>query len=254
MWTAFLIAIDRRFTPECTSDVFKQYHNVRHYLDTMHPYRDPLDKYRKFTHSRMKRTEDTPESPMTLEDFLRPGELTAERKTGYNPGHIRSVLQLDTFGPEHSAVVEGKRSAGKLPGSSHLDRNKDLRVDVCAASNKRSPVLNKTSKTLLDSFKLEVKQLEGKEGERPVSAGAATLPSLGSSSMGAMSIPRNATGTGKFTPSGTGGKLLFRPGTVPNPMTSPTKDDHLMTDSSARSAEWYRQYTANIKVLSVSLV
>ena len=214
----------------------------------MHPYRDPQDKYRKFTQTRVKRIETTPESPTTLEDFLRPGELVSERKTGYNPGHIRSVLQLDTFGPEHSATVEYKRNEGKLPESSHLDRNKDLRVDICSASNKRSPVLNKSSKTLLDSFKLESKLSEKSSNERPISAGDATLPSIGSSSMGNMSIPRTATGTSRYSPKATSGKILFRPGTVPNPQTSPTKDDHLMTDSCARSAEWYRLYVENIKV------
>ena len=38
-------AFHKKYYPECTSDWFNQKHLSRHYLNTMHPYSDPEDRY-----------------------------------------------------------------------------------------------------------------------------------------------------------------------------------------------------------------
>jgi hypothetical protein len=58
-----------------------------------------------------------------IQDFVQPRVLTRERKTGYSPGHIRSVLELDTFGPNNGESVEARRQAGVLPSSPNYNKN-----------------------------------------------------------------------------------------------------------------------------------
>jgi hypothetical protein len=57
-----------------------------------------------------------------VEDFLQPKNLTRTRVTGYSPGHIRSLLDLDTFGPNHSQKVQAGRRSGILPNSPNASR------------------------------------------------------------------------------------------------------------------------------------
>lgn len=91
----------------------------------MHPVSDKKDicppKF-GYNFSKIKRKE--PELRTSIEDFLQPKDQTHERKIGYNPGHIRTILQLDTFGPVHSEEVSEGRKSGKLPMSPNLDRNR----------------------------------------------------------------------------------------------------------------------------------
>mmetsp|Transcript_20362 Transcript_20362/g.37786 ORF Transcript_20362/g.37786 Transcript_20362/m.37786 type:complete len:331 (-) Transcript_20362:218-1210(-) len=100
-------------------------HIVRNLLPDMHPVSDKKDicppKF-GYNFSKIKRSE--PELRTSIEDFLQPKDQTHERKIGYNPGHIRTILQLDTFGPAHSEVVSEGRASGKLPMSPNLDRNR----------------------------------------------------------------------------------------------------------------------------------
>jgi hypothetical protein len=93
----------------------------------MHPVSDTKDicppKF-GYNFSKIKRKE--PELRTSIEDFLQPKDQTHERKIGYNAGHIRTVLQLDTFGPSHSDHVHEGRMSGKLPMSPNLDRNRNM--------------------------------------------------------------------------------------------------------------------------------
>lgn len=102
----------------------------------MHPYRDPLDHSRVYSTSRIKTMEHT-DLRTKPEDFIRPRDQTAQRHTGYGSGHVRSVLELDTFGPLHSGEVERKRESGQLPASPNMDRNRLLRADVCSQNSSR---------------------------------------------------------------------------------------------------------------------
>lgn len=102
-------------------------HTVRNLLPDMHPVSDKKDicppKF-GYNFSKIKRKE--PELRTSIEDFLQPQDQTHERTIGYNPGHIRSILQMDTFGPGHSDVVNEARAIGLLPLSPNLDRNHSM--------------------------------------------------------------------------------------------------------------------------------
>lgn len=76
----------------------------------------------KTTKSRRPVTTGTLERDKRPEDFIQPSDPVNERKTGYNKGHIRSLLELDTYGPNQSIDVNAKRSDGSLPSSPNTDR------------------------------------------------------------------------------------------------------------------------------------
>lgn len=101
-------------------------HEVRNLLPDMHPVSDKKDICPpKFGYNFSKIKREEPELRSSIKDFLQPKDATHERTTGYNKGHIRAVLELDTFGPIHSEKVNEERSSGKLPVSPNLDRNRD---------------------------------------------------------------------------------------------------------------------------------
>jgi hypothetical protein len=99
---------------------------MRDLLPTMHPVSDPQDlsppKYGY--HFPRARPDRTNELRSTVEDFIQPKSLTESRSTGYTRGHIRSILELDTFGPHHSQLVTYGRLSGSLPLSPNTDRNR----------------------------------------------------------------------------------------------------------------------------------
>jgi hypothetical protein len=100
-------------------------HDVRNLLPDMHPVSDKKDICPpKFGYNFSKVRRKEPELRTSIEDFLQPKDQTHERKIGYNAGHIRTILELDTFGPAHSEAVSEKRRAGRLPMSPNLDRNR----------------------------------------------------------------------------------------------------------------------------------
>ena len=100
---------------------------VRDLLTTLHPVSDPYDiSPPKFGYNFTKRPRESQELRTGLEDFLLPQSQTIPRQTGYSRGHIRTVLELDTFGPNHSDSVSEGRSLGSLPLSPNVDRNAAL--------------------------------------------------------------------------------------------------------------------------------
>jgi len=238
----------RRFQPECTSDVFKLKHEVRHYLDTMHPYRDEQDKYRTFTKSRLGDSDKrAPDSRGKHGDFLNPRSSSGQRTTGYAPGHIRSVLQLDTYGPEHSREVENKRGAGLLPDSPNCDRNRELRLEVCAEMNKKTlrgferaaPNTGRSddsSKGLPSVMSLPRVPTDSRGGSRPLTG---TRGDKASAGMLNVSLKARASTAGT--------KTRYHPGTAPTADNCPTYADRMMTDSAARSLEWYNGYVRGVQ-------
>ena len=90
----------------------------------MHPISDPKDINPPKYGYNYPRAVKEPELRSSVEDFLQPRSLTGSRSTGYNRGHIRSILELDTFGPHHSEVVTDARLNGTLPMSPNIDRNR----------------------------------------------------------------------------------------------------------------------------------
>ena len=106
---------------ESPSEFYLQKHLVRDLLGEMHMSRAPHDiQAPKKGHEAVKNLkvkEPPPELRSKVEDFLQPRDLTRKRVIGFSPGHIRSVLNLDTFGPNHSEKVEKDRTEGALPQS-----------------------------------------------------------------------------------------------------------------------------------------
>lgn len=110
--------------PESPSEFYLQRHLVRDYLLDLHMFHAPHDVATpKFPITKSLKEKPPPAELRTfVEDFLQPKNLTRRRVTGYSPGHIRSLLDLDTFGPNHSQRVEDKRSSGLLPLSPNASR------------------------------------------------------------------------------------------------------------------------------------
>jgi hypothetical protein len=57
-----------------------------------------------------------------LEDFIRPEDTNSPRQTGYEHGHIRSLLKLDVYGPASSQLANRERAIGKVPRTPNMDR------------------------------------------------------------------------------------------------------------------------------------
>ena len=99
---------------------------MRAMLQEMHPIRDEKNispPESGYTYS-SKKSQDVSELFSQIEDFLQPDDLTRERRTGYNPGHIRTLLGYDTFGPLHSEALNKDRDEGRRPiYSPNPDRN-----------------------------------------------------------------------------------------------------------------------------------
>ena len=114
----------RLFLPESPSEFYLQRHLMRDFLLDLHQFHAPKDiATPKFPITKSLKEKPPPVELRTfVEDFLQPKNLTRKRVTGYSPGHIRSLLDLDTFGPNHSQNVEKKRSTGILPMSPNASR------------------------------------------------------------------------------------------------------------------------------------
>lgn len=223
----------------------------------MHPYRDPLDKYKKFTKTRIPlRGDDADDLLSKQTDFLMPRDLTHARKTGYNPGHIRSVLQLDTYGPAHSAEVERQRNEGLLPVSPNLDRNRDLRTEVCSASNSRVAAQLQKSKSAPNRVTIKEGTSSKNDSGGMGSPNSASTADSASNNIGTPPIDRpSSSGNGRRrTPrvssaKASGRTTLFRPGSSPSEVdTLPRFEDRLKADSTARRLEWHRNYIRSVEV------
>ncbi len=126
-------AFRKKFYPECTSDWFNQKHLSRNYLNTMHPYTDLEDRGRKYTESRLK-IKERDLAAMPTADFIQPQDPVRPRSTGYSPGHTRSLLGLDSFGPRMAERQRLAREVGELPDSPNVDREKALIKPVRSTS------------------------------------------------------------------------------------------------------------------------
>ena len=117
---------------ESTSDYFEQRHMVRNYLLDIHPDYDPDDVTGKvYSVSRLKlasrgnnNNNNDSSDDRPLEDFIRPTEVTRPRSTGYSPGHVRTILGLDAYGPNSSIAQNNERDIGDLPPTPNTDRYK----------------------------------------------------------------------------------------------------------------------------------
>ena len=112
-----------------TNEHFRRLHSTRHLLNSIHVMSDPHDIVpHKYTFSRLPKTERSDLSS-SMQDFLQPNDPLRPRSSGYSSSLLRSMMQLDTFGPIHSSEVSAMRSKGELPQSPIIDRNRHLWSD-----------------------------------------------------------------------------------------------------------------------------
>jgi hypothetical protein len=121
------------------------------------------------------------ENSQPLEDFVRPEDSCTRRSTGYEKGHIRSMLKLDTYGPVSSVVAWKNRDLGIVPFSPNFDRflvsesremwaktAQDLNGNELLISKRSINTANtnriKTLKRLSSSNKTETKRTKGIKG------------------------------------------------------------------------------------------
>ncbi|RYG60319.1 hypothetical protein EON64_19395, partial [archaeon] len=127
-------AFRRKTRGESAASLLKTRHEVKDLLGTMHPYKDTqdIDPKKKFTFSAKSLTDllDQERKDMEamqhlkpLDDFLRPDDPYSPRSSGYEQGHIRSLLKLDIYGPNSSAKASKEREAGILPLEPNVDRH-----------------------------------------------------------------------------------------------------------------------------------
>jgi hypothetical protein len=137
---------------------------VKDLLGDMHQLKDAkdIDKSKKFTRSLLFEKEQQKTMSLNeyhfntmspIEDFVRPDDQFSPRSTGYEHGHIRSLLKLDVYGPAASSAVEREREAGALPRSPNVDRHAllnpnhtlTLRGSVHSPASSRASTANSTS-------------------------------------------------------------------------------------------------------------
>ena len=124
----------RVVTPNSPSVMLRHELVVKDMLAGLHVLKDPkdiaLDK-KKFTYSRRSNQTKKEQTLLDdwnfknlkpLEDFVRPEDINSPRNTGYNSGHIRSILKLDVFGPTSSMVAARERETGRILSPTHTDR------------------------------------------------------------------------------------------------------------------------------------
>jgi hypothetical protein len=127
----------RKERAESASSAVHQRQQVKDLLGDMHQLKDfrDIDKSKKFTRSILFEQEQ--QKSMTLkeyqfqhlkpiDDFVRPDDQLSPRMTGYEHGHIRSLLKLDVYGPAASVTIERERDSGVLPRSPNVDRHQVL--------------------------------------------------------------------------------------------------------------------------------
>lgn len=121
--------------PESASGTVHQQQINKDLLGEMHPLQDfgDINKSRTYTRSRKLEKDMLARTALDeyhfktmkpMEDFVRPDSPITPRQTGYESGHIRSRLKLDTYGPANSDSVNKLRDSGIVPPSPNVDRHK----------------------------------------------------------------------------------------------------------------------------------
>jgi hypothetical protein len=119
---------------ESPSDFLNQKRVVQDLLGDMHKDKDENDlailngAVKRFSESRIKNRASSANIETTYcgKDFLTPDDPIDERITGFSSGNRRSIMEFDTFGPNHSQKVKLKRSKKIVPLSPNTDRNRLL--------------------------------------------------------------------------------------------------------------------------------
>jgi len=153
-------AFRRKDKPESASGELHQRQIMRDLLGEMHQLKDygDINKSKRYTRSILveKTMRDTREldeyhfqTMKPLDDFIRPDDQASPRLTGYDSGHVRSILKLDVYGPASSAAISREREQGSKPVSPNVDRHLILDPGYSLRSpqdsNSRASSANSTS-------------------------------------------------------------------------------------------------------------
>eukprot|EP00981_Chlorochromonas_danica_P000579 scaffold131_cov174-Ochromonas_danica.AAC.16 len=213
----------------------------------MHPMKDPHDleiiqQKKRLTYSRRRREdaiekkerEDTAfHSLQPIEDFLRPQDSASPRITGYDHGHIRSLLKLDIFGEADSARASRGREEGKLPLPPNVDR--------FARYGSLSPSSLSRASTA-SSF--------GMNSLRQGSS-TSTLPMLTAalSASSHSSVLRQTTPLSlRHTTGGSGNSIRHQTSLLDgNENSRVLKQDRLYVDAFVRRKEWHKTYLQRVE-------
>ena len=108
----------RRSGPETTSTILNEGRILNDFLAGMHGLQDQRDlnplKVNRLTYSRRQERDLMEKAEIEelqfnnlapIEDFLRPTSVTTPRQTGYETGHIRSLLKTDIVRAYTSLIV-----------------------------------------------------------------------------------------------------------------------------------------------------
>lgn len=126
--TLVLISAVRQFSEDSLSSSMIQQIKMKDLIKDMHLTKDLKDidrtKTGRYTFSRLTERllrdkqnldEYKFETMPPVEDFVRPDDTESRRNTGYDHGHVRSLMKLDIYGPAASRQSYRDRSVGKLP-------------------------------------------------------------------------------------------------------------------------------------------
>lgn len=137
----------RKAGPQSLTEQLNERRNVNTLLKGMHGLKDLDDLDRKkaaritFSINAAKDKKEKEEHAdlmyknlLPLDDFVRPEDTDSPRHTGYEMGHIRSLMKTSTYGPSSSALASLERELGLLPEHTpSIDRyrkDSDIRTDA----------------------------------------------------------------------------------------------------------------------------
>lgn len=129
---------------------------MKNLIGDMHQLKDfnDIDKSKKFTRSILfeKNKQDSItlkdyqfQTMKPVEDFVRPEDQFSPRQTGYEHGHIRSLLKLDAYGPAGSRAISRERELGNKPRSPNVDRHLVLSPDSTMRANGNGSLSSRAS-------------------------------------------------------------------------------------------------------------
>lgn len=235
-------AFHRRCGQESAGALLKQKKELEALLGDLHPDKDTndIDKSKTLTFSIKRRMEEQAkltkaerdfQNLAPMEDFIRPKDSSTARSTGYEKGHIRSLLNLDIYGPADSLMAARQRDSGELPLQPNVDRYSDFQPRV------GSPAISRASTA---SSEMEFWQC----GSRASTPTASSVSSFGLPNM----TSNLSTSSRSYAQSLADTKpLSLRKSTEGVPNTRILPQDRMQVDAFVRRKEFQKSYARRLE-------